>query len=187
VIISIYVSIFTAFINLFVDFLFVDILFAPMMPSTQQEKISQSLFSPKASQVREVEVPKTTQGRSASISKLDQVKRMTLLAIQTGNLELETTRVLPSSTLQAHEIAKLSVNEIIDDRVSVIKKTVLRHETQRRTSLLRARSKAIFKRNTFDFNEMDVNEQFVDLSVDIAEQRKELKRSQQEKFDEMWG
>jgi hypothetical protein len=201
---------------MFVDFMFVDILFAPTMASPKREKISNapsSSSSPEAlkanpqsapplcedieqpQQRRKVEIPTsspmgiTTPVRSTTTtSQLNRVKRLTLNKIQTGNLDLETTRVLPSSTLKAHALAKMSVNDIIDDRVSVIKKTVLCHETQRRASLLRARSKAkLTKDRVINLNEMSVNEQFIDLSVDIAEQRKELRRSQQEKFDEMWG
>jgi hypothetical protein len=203
VIISIYVSIFTALINLVVDFLFVDILFAPTMDSTKQlnkslpSQTNEQSSSPhcddaeQAHQTRKVEAPGApplTPVASSSAKQFNGVKRLTLLKIQSGNLDLETTRVLPSATLKAHALAKLSVNDIIDERVSVIKQTLLRHETQRRASSLRARSKAkSTRKGALNLNEMSVNDQFVDLAVDIAEQRKELRRSQQEKFDEMWG
>jgi len=52
---------------------------------------------------------------------------------------------------------------------------------------LRARSISVGL-NTISLVEISPEEdEFVELKVDIAEQRKELKRSQQEKFDEMWG
>jgi hypothetical protein len=199
VIISIYVSMFTALINLVVDFLFVDILFAPTMESTQREKAFQSLsiskqatkqvpssqpeLSPqaKANQTRKVEeVSSTSTPLTPVVTRASlRVKRLS----QSVNLELETTRVLPSSTLEAHELAKISVSDMIGDRMSAIKNILTRQETQRRASTRRSIS---FQKH-IPLNETSVADQFVDLSVDIAEQRKELKRSQQEKFDEMWG
>jgi hypothetical protein len=199
------VSIFTALINLVVDFLFVDILFAPTMDSKKQEKNLKVFRKAKFNKISSP-LPPNSQGEENkqainqtrraeettptpspmvphSSSNFQRVKRMTLQKIQSGNLELETTRVLPSSTLQAHQLATLSANEIIDDRVSAIRNTLVRQETIRRTS---SKRRASFMKN-IPLNEMSVDDQFVDLSVDIAEQRKELKRSQQEKYDEMWG
>jgi hypothetical protein len=196
---------FTALINLVVDFLFVDILFAPTMNSTKREtklspKLNQKVSVSKESsvavekaneQVQQSTSPPAPNSNSTpltpvmkdSSSQFKRVTRHTLTKIQSGNLDLETTRVLPSSTLEAHELAKLSVNDIIDDRVSAIRQTLVRQETQRRASSRRSVS---FMKN-IPLNEMSVDDQFVDLSVDIAEQRKELKRNQQDKFDEMWG
>jgi outer membrane usher protein FimD/PapC len=114
-----------------------------------------------------------------------RVKRLSqsLNKMQSGNLELETTRVLPSTTLEAHELAKISVSDMIGDRMSAIKTTLTRQETQRRASTRRS----VSFQKSIPLDEMSVADQFVDLSVDIAEQRKELKRNQQERFDEMWG
>jgi hypothetical protein len=217
VIISIYVSIFTALINLVVDFLFVDILFAPTMKASNRGTNSKSLInapskpnknssplrsiseaageSKQSNQTRRVE---ETTSRSTHLppphasltpvvpnpsSNLQRVKRLTLSTIPSGTLELETTRVLPSATLRAHRLARLSVKDIIGDRVSAIRNTLVRQETIRRTS---SRRRASFMKS-IPLNEMSTEDQFVDLTVDIAEQRKELKRNQQEKFDEMWG
>lgn len=193
---------FTALINLVVDFLFVDILFAPTMNSTEREtklspKLNQKSSVSKESSGAETKgnqqstSPPAPNSKSTpltpvmkdSSSQFKRVTRHTLTRIQSGNLDLETTRVLPSATLEAHELAKLSVNDIIDDRVSAIRQTLVRQETQRRASSRRSVS---FMKN-IPLNEMSVDDQFVDLSVDIAEQRKELKRNQQDKFDEMWG
>jgi hypothetical protein len=52
-----------------------------------------------------------------------------------------------------------------------------RQETQRRASTRRS----VSFQQSIPLNEMSVVDQFVDLSVDIAEQRKELKRNQQER------
>jgi hypothetical protein len=205
VIISIYVSMFTALINLVVDFLFVDILFAPTMESTKREKALQSLSATKpskqsssspeqrqqprskANQTRKVE---EVSARSTPLTPVvthpsSRVKRLSqsLNKMQSGNLELETTRVLPSTTLEAHELAKISVSDMIGDRMSAIKTTLTRQETQRRASTRRS----VSFQKSIPLDEMSVADQFVDLSVDIAEQRKELKRNQQERFDEMWG
>jgi hypothetical protein len=196
---------FTALINLVVDFLFVDILFAPTMKGTT--KLPAALLNEKSSsketqqqldtkvkrQVQPSSNLPTPPSKSTSLTPVTKdssnhfkrVTRLTLNKIQSGNLhvDLETTRVLPSATLEAHELAKISVNDIIDDRVSAIRKTLLRQETQRRASS--RRSVSFMK--SIPLSETSVEDQFVDLTVDIAEQRRELKRSQQDKFDEMWG
>jgi hypothetical protein len=176
VIISIYVSMFTAIINLLVDFLFVDILFAP----TKQSKEKTQLAAPEP----------TTESSLDPSTKL-KAKRLTLKTMQSSklDLDLETIRVLPSSTCNAHALAKLSVKEIMGDQVSAIKQTVLRHEDQRRAMTLKIKSRAKLNLQTVTLPRfgMDLEEQFAVLSGDIAEQRKLLKRNQQEKFDEMWG
>ena len=208
-IISIYVSIFTALINLVVDFLFVDILFAPTMNSSTEANKSKSStnvkskannLSPLQSVSRSKESKQgnpTREGIEATTAgsfpltpvvpntsgDFQRVKRLTLSTVGNANLELETTRVLPSSTLEAHQLAKLSVKDIIEDRVFAIRNSFVRQETTRRTS---SRRRASFMKS-IPLNEMSTEDQFVDLSVDIAEQRRELKRNQQEKFDEMWG
>lgn len=176
-----------------VDFLFVDILFAPTVDSNKQT-LPAKLNTHRPSNEQQLEKDVTMQvqpstnvsTRLTRVNSSNRFKRGTMLTlnkIQSGNFDLETTRVLPSATLEAHDLAKLSVKNILEDRVAAIKKTLLRQETQRRTSTKRSVS---FKKN-IPLPEMSPDDQFVDLTIDISEQRKELKRNQQDKFDEMWG
>ena len=145
-------------------------------------------------------------------------------------LDLETTRVVPSSTQEAHALAVLSMKEIISDRVNEIKQAVNRRELHRQESLSQMKHKYLpggnSLKNKLNFNDQEedlgvkvkslfgirinttsasnskvktnrgrslslddaaVEDQFAELTVDIIEQRKHLKRTQQETFDEIWG
>jgi hypothetical protein len=177
---------FTALINLVVDFLFVDILFAPTTDSNNRNKVSKEMpsLSPQPSVIEER--PPTNTATLVSLknrSTLNNVKRLTLATMKSSNLQLETTRVLPGATTDAHTLAKLSVKEILSDRVTALKNTLLHREYQRQTSIIKHKSRV----KSISVPGMDMEEQFAELTADIAEQRKLLKRSQQEKFDEMWG
>lgn len=46
--------------------------------------------------------------------------------MKSGNFDLETTRVVPSSTQEAHALAAISAKEIMKDRISEIKNGILR-------------------------------------------------------------
>jgi hypothetical protein len=192
VIISIYVSIFTALINLVVDFLFEDILLAPTMDSKGREK-DLKLMNAKQQQDQQTD-------RSLTCEKRSLDKQMLQKTQSYSRLDLETTRVVPSATEEAHLLAALSVKDIVKERVaeidqSVSKRDILRqassnlkhkHSMAKHRSILKVRGESAKVKQNAKSTDV-IEEQFVDLAVDITEQRKELKRSQQEKFDEMWG
>eukprot|EP00604_Paraphysomonas_vestita_P002520 CAMPEP_0174819598 /NCGR_PEP_ID=MMETSP1107-20130205/2931_1 /TAXON_ID=36770 /ORGANISM="Paraphysomonas vestita, Strain GFlagA" /LENGTH=227 /DNA_ID=CAMNT_0016033405 /DNA_START=199 /DNA_END=879 /DNA_ORIENTATION=- len=126
-----------------------------------------------------------------------------LIKSQSGKFDLETTRLVPSSTQEAHDLAVISVKDIIKDQVLDIKRTTLlqKHRRDKSVSLKQKSSLEKYReslRNRGEsrkvklgvnrcMDEVALEEQFVELTVDIMEQRKELKRSQQDGFDEMWG
>ncbi len=248
---------FTALINLVVDFLFEDILFAPTAASTKEESTWNTKMKKKedilerTSSIPENETPKTIPNRqngrmtATSISKLQGrlsfVKSNpdgSLVRATSSNafeLDLETTRVVPSSTQEAHALAVLSMKEIISDRVNEIKQAVNHRELHRQASLSQMKHKFLpggnLLKNKLNENQKEdqeedfgvkvkslfgiginsnntsasnskgksirgrslslddaaVEDQFAELTVDIIEQRKHLKRTQQETFDEIWG
>jgi hypothetical protein len=228
VIISIYVSMFTAFINLIVDFLFEDILFAPTMDSTKEEKAKDRILSMlqeskrkpvennnknKVDEESKKEVEKEEETRPGSSANQNPRERRShaplqprstlLVKMQSGKFDLETTRVVPSSTQEAHELAVISMKEIMQDQLSDIKKYTTSQEIRHKASLhLKQKSSLEKYRESLksrgeswkvksgvhrSVEEMALDEKFVELTVDIMEQRKALKRSQQDGFDEMWG
>lgn len=213
IIISIYVSMFTAVINLLVDFLFVDILFAPTLDSKKKEVESKEAHfkrgvpttsvTPSSRSVNDT-VNSVTEFRSVvSLGNGSDSHNFGLTRMQSGKFDLETTRVVPSSTHEAHSLAVLCVKDIIKDRDSEMKSSQSRRDLNRQSSSLfqqkrslekhrselkvRGESSKVKQNMSLMLDKTAVEDQFVDLSVDIIEQRKVLKRSQQERFDEMWG
>lgn len=248
VIISIYVSMFTAMINLVVDFLFEDILSAPTIDSTKnnknsilnanvnenkrreskEEKLSEdnddenkneNTSSNNSNSHEEIEIrpgsslskspnsnPNLKEAQLSSsrptLQRLDS-KKVILTKMKSGNFDLETTRVVPSSTQEAHALATISAKEIMKDRISEIKNSILRQDSRRQGSTnlkqksslekyreslkSRGESQQIKSKSHLSRDEIELEQQFMELTVDIMEQRKELKRSQQDGFDEMWG
>ena len=221
---------FTALINLIVDFLFEDILFAPTMDSTKKQKesiISKGINLKESHQKDnnnnnnnnnnnlkdgEIEIrPESSPSpsnqsnskESQSKSKSKEIKIQTRKTLFDNVKELETTRMVPSSTQEAHELAVISVKEIIKDQVSNIKNIMMRQESRRKESghlkqksslekyreslKHRGESQKVKSKANRSIDEVALEEQFIELTVDIVEQRKELKRSQQDGFDEMWG
>jgi hypothetical protein len=181
---------FTALINLLVDFLFVDILFAPTMDPKLRKNVLKEIpiqSLPPPSEQR----PPTTTHPPVPVSlnqpsALSNLKRLTVATMKSSNLNLQTTRVLPGTTKEAHTLARLSVRGILSDRISALQDTILRHDDQRRAITLKSKSR-MRSSHSLSVSGFDVEEQFAELSGDIAEQRKLLKRNQQEKFDELWG
>lgn len=195
---------FTAIINLFVDFLFVDILSAPTLDSTKhvkELKKSSSASAAPSNVVEDLNVPKA-QAAVSTGSGINS-RKLSLTKMQSGTFDLETTRVVPSSTREAHSLAVLCVKDMIKDRDSEIKSSQTRRDLHRQSSSLlkqkhslekhrsglkiRGESSKVKHSVSLMSDKSTVDEQFVDLTVDIIEQRKVLKRSQQERFDEMWG
>jgi len=260
VIISIYVSMFTAIINLVVDFLFEDILFAPTMDSKRkmnndkninninnklkekEMKESSIISKSKSNEIikeendeneennedKESSNNNTTNSNSyeeietrkvSSPSELTSNKSQTnnndnnsnnnnnrktiLTKMQSGKFDLETTRLVPSSTQEAHDLALISMKDIMKDQVSDINKmTILQKLRREKSSSLKQKSSLEKYRESLrnrgesrkvklgmnrGMDEIALEEQFLELTVDIMEQRKQLKRSQQDGFDEMWG
>ena len=123
--------------------------------------------------------------------------------MQSGKFDLETTRLVPSSTQEAHDLAVISMKDIMKDQVSDINKmTILQKLRREKSSSLKQKSSLEKYRESLrnrgesrkvklgmnrGMDEIALEEQFLELTVDIMEQRKQLKRSQQDGFDEMWG
>ena len=266
VIISIYVSMFTAIINLVVDFLFEDILFAPTMDSKrkmnddknidgknnninnnnnklkEKEMKESSIISKSKSneiikeenenedkessnnnttnsnsyeeiETRKVSSPSELTSNKSQINNNNNSNnnsdnnnnnnKTILTKMQSGKFDLETTRLVPSSTQEAHDLAVISMKDIMKDQVSDINKmTILQKLRREKSSSLKQKSSLEKYRESLrnrgesrkvklgmnrGMDEIALEEQFLELTVDIMEQRKQLKRSQQDGFDEMWG
>jgi hypothetical protein len=169
------------------------------MDSKKQEKNSKSMNTNHHQQQQQQQQDDVGRSHPSGERRVDQ-KHMFQKTQSVNRLDLETTRVVPSSTEEAHLLAALSVKDIVKERVveidqSLSKREIHRqasshlkhkHNMEKQRSMLKMRGEsAKVKQNARSIDLIE--EQLLDLSVDIAGQRKELKRSQQEKFDEMWG
>lgn len=192
-IISFVVALFTAPVNLVVDFLFVDILSAPTIDSLKKESSSRLSSSGLGNMFRRA---------STAVRKMSVVSKNAFSRLR-GDSEIlmTTTRVIPPRTKEAHDEAMECANDVIelarsrqDHRMKSIN---IRHSEFQAKKSERYRKGAISKtlKNTTPHPEADNSENvhekveslFSQLSNDITQQRKMLKRSQQEMFDNLWG
>lgn len=203
-IISVVVAMFTSPINLLVDFLFIDLLSAPTADSLKMEQLN--TFQRIAKNVSQAGTEVINAGRRVG-RRLSQasLQVVNIIAKSTGE-DLSTTRSIPQSTLEAQIIASTSATQLVnivqqENDSMRFKRNLERHESsvfKKRMTLLQKRrserrapdyeprgTRSRFFRN--ETKDKAIEDLFTELSVDIVEQRKYLKRSEQEIFDENWG
>lgn len=190
ILLSIIVAIFTAPVNLLVDFLFHDLLFAPTADSIK--------VAAEESTLSKVGRRVSTNIRRASAvgveiaSNVAKKARSTFLKSGSEKLKLETTLVVPDSAAEAHMLAYTSGIELINEVKSANESVINRRKTERSQSLLAKANRTtvqVNKRNLIIPNrpKTSVDDLFNELVFDIVEQRRLLLKSEQEDFDNAWG
>jgi vacuolar-type H+-ATPase subunit E/Vma4 len=185
-------------INLLLDFLFIEILSAPTVDSV---KVAEELSLIK-SDVRRVAMRANEEDMSQAIiaSKLSKKKLE-------RNSSMKTCLEIHGAAADAHMLALTTSKSVLDAAREGNKKVDSFRETPRYKSMLRKqqdsarmkqekKAKMIEGRQegesqsakTLDSRSASViDDLFVNLTLDIAEQRKLLPRGQHENFDDKWG
>jgi hypothetical protein len=198
VIISLVVALFTAPINSLVDFLFMEILCAPLAIHERAKNDNASTTT-----------DELTKQRLGKRKKRQALTRKTLF--------VDTVLVLPNIVTEAHSRVSLSAREVVDAAKATLenqmeKSLMIR---KRNTTLRKSHSKRNLNQQSSEeirpstaldgstgkiearkggkddviaqMSQLSIDELFLDLRVDINEQRKALKRSQQDSYDALWG
>jgi hypothetical protein len=208
-VIAIVVSIISAAINFVVDFLFIDVLSAPNADTLKMQA--------RESVVTRVVRRASNVGQRVSAVSAESVdairKRLSMFQARkdsVGSFEIATTKVVPVAASDAHYIATASVSAFMDSAKEKLKSRYALSEERRRSSVELQQKKrvekhrqtlrdrvnapvskkekvAIASTSSGDLYDLSVADTMVELEVDIASQRRLLKRTQQEGFDELWG
>ncbi|CAE7472509.1 unnamed protein product [Symbiodinium microadriaticum] len=205
VIISVVIAIFTAPVNLLVDFLFIEVLSAPS-PDALKAASAESTVSRTVQRVSNV-------GRRVSaaiVNTAGNIKvgaRKTILGTAAPKFDVDTTRLVPDAAAEAQILATHSVGNLLDDaRSNIDNRENLRRSQRQRASVVKVQKRqeqkqkkyAVLSENSpskqnlsrmmsLSVTDDKLQESFAELCVDMTEQRKVLKRSQQDGFDAMWG
>jgi hypothetical protein len=187
---SIVVAIFTAPINLFIDYLFVDVLSAPTVDDAKMQKE----HGTKQSQLGRMVKKAGESVRRASAVTADAVK----VARRRFGMGTHEAMQIPESTMEAHELARESSQHIIQERRDILEREKsFRHDNRSQVLLQRHQHKRAtkyhlsegqLKRTRDDSREgEELNELFSEFVVDLNEQRRVLKPSTRERYDSQWG
>ena len=192
-------------INLLVDFLFIDILAAP-----SGSKVNAVAVKSRVRQTMRRVSQVARRLSAASIASISAAKSKWWRA-PSATFQVDTVRVVPDTTANAQDLAIISVGNLADNARKRIDNEVLdrkynrsqahvnkvqsrrdkrahKNALQRQSSQRVAPSKEDRHRaTTFSVTDAKIREVFAELCVDIVEQRKRLKRGQQERFDAAWG
>jgi hypothetical protein len=169
-------------INLIVDFLFMEILSAPTVDSvklSEEESIMKSAVRRGA---------KVDHNVTRAVQRTDLVREDSI----------PTSRQIHSGAAEAHQVAYTCAKELIDqsrkdskDKRSLrstekYQASLVKHKTLelKKQTILRKLQSGVSPANKGPKLEDDL---FMELTVDISEQRKLIKRSQCEAFDDKWG
>jgi hypothetical protein len=148
--------------------------------------------------------------REASVATLESLRHKAVPIKQRKlsefKADLQTTRVVPEATAEAYALARTSTSELLvrtrqtlalDQRKrkelrssSTVFQQKVKLDKMRRHLKLKANPEMEHgngKARSICSLDGDVDELFLQLSVDIIEQRRLLKRHKQEAFDDMWG
>jgi hypothetical protein len=193
---SVVVAIFTAPINLFIDYLFVDILSAPSVDETKRQREQDT----KPSQLSRIVKKAGESVRRASAVTADAVKVAKRKFRMGSSHKPHEAMQIPESTLEAHELARESSVRIIEERRDILEKEksfrkdnrsqvlVQRHHNNKKRATKYKMSEEQLKRAKDDTGEAaELNELFCEFVVDLNEQRRALKPSVRERYDSQWG
>ena len=227
IIISIVVALFTAPINLIVDFIFIEILSAPTADSLKvqasRDAASRRVFRRLSNMTQRVS--------AVSVAAVNRVRKGMGSSLRRGSsgrkFDVDMTRLVPDSAQEAQLLATQSAGSMLEDAKRNIKIREESRKSQRKQSRLslviakqerkssylstaaeegdektppRQPSDVTLPQHADGAPDMDedlsvvtlrqdrkLRQKFAELYVDIGEQRKLLKPSQQEAFDAMWG
>lgn len=190
---SIVVAIFTAPINLLIDYLFVDILSAPSADDAKLQRQNDLVNSSRLG--RMVKKAGDTVRRASAVTA-DAVK---VARRRFGIKAAHESMQIPESTKEAHELARDSSQHIIQQRREVLEQEqssrnvnrsqelVLRNKKKRATKYHMSEGGQL-KRTRDDSDEVEeLNQLFCEFVVDLNEQRRLLKPSVRERYDSQWG
>ena len=202
ILLSIVVAIFTAPVNLLVDFLFCEVLSAPTADSLKIQTEDTTLKRAGRRMSNAVRRASITASKAAgSVSNAFKRGSRKLSSIQPT-----VTRLMPNSTVEAHALVHSSAS--IKDVMQSAQQSNAAIETHRRTTMARVKRPTVVKgkphksslhqqlpfSNEIDVkkfshyqNDTDMNETFLELCDDVQAQRKLLKRTEVDSFDTKWG
>lgn len=208
IVISVVIAILTTPVNLIVDFLCIDILTAPTADDIKlnaQENIAKKVGR-RLSNVARRASNVTMDAVNSIVKKIEPKKRQTMV--------MTKTMVVPGATKTAHSLASVSVKDFLysakqnnEEFVShrVIERTaamtVERARSERKQHINHSSTIGEIAHHGGNFNpsafevhskvgkglNSSVQSKFLELSIDMKDQRKKLKPCEQEEFDNYWG
>lgn len=190
---SVVVAILTAPINLLIDYLFVDILSAPSVDDAKMQRengLRESHFG------RVVKKAGDTLRRASAVTA-DAVK---VARRRFGMTIAHESVQIPETTIEAHELARDSAQQIIQEHRDIIDKEkssrsmtrsqmlIRRHRNQQSRSPQSSQHHFKSKGGSDDslYSEA-LTELFCEFMVDLNDQRRLLKPSIRERYDTQWG
>jgi hypothetical protein len=188
VLISLLVALLTSPINLVLDFIFNAILFAPTLNIVSEAVSSDSREGTSPISRARGTLRRTPAFNVRPIARREKSERALFFA--------DTTRVVPPEVVSAHD----TVSAYTADLVATAGSKVPLHSSltkakldasYRKISKIETHKRATqrYQKDISDLSLVDINtkEIFIRLKVEMEEQRKILKRNQQESFDFLWG
>jgi hypothetical protein len=190
---SVVVAIFTAPINLLIDYLFVDILSAPSADDAKMQRQNDL----KESRLGRIVKKAGDTVRRASAVTADAVK---VARRRFGVMGAHESVQIPETTKEAHELARDSSQQIIQERRDILEREkssrnlnrsqslVRRHHKQKNRATQYHVSQGQLKRTRADsVDSEELTELFCEFVVDLNDQRRLLKPSIRERYDAQWG
>jgi hypothetical protein len=186
---SVVVAILTAPINLLIDYLFVDILSAPSIDDAKMQQQNEL----KESRLGRIVKKAGDTVRRASAVTVDAVK---VARRRFGANGAHESIQIPETTKEAHELARDSSQQIIQERRDILERERSSRSMNRSESLVRRHHNARghdhvsqdqSKRTLDDAGDSELTQLFGEFVVDLNDQRQLLKPSIRERYDAQWG
>lgn len=204
------VAIFTAPINLLVDYLFVDVLSAPTLDEVKLKRQHEM----KQSKLNQMVKKAGDSVRRASAVTVDAIK---VARKQFGGQSHHVSLQIPETTMEAHTLAKLSSRMFVQEQKVILEKQLSSRNTTRSESLVARHQRSVTRnyalnnreRRTMDRAKHNDNNSrgedaksqqlrlreeveelahlFGEFMVDLNEQRRALKPSTRDRYDSQWG
>lgn len=187
ILLSVIVAVFTAPVNLLVDFLF-DILFSPTADSIK--------VAAEESTVKKVGRRVSVGIRRASVAgqqiaeNLSRKARTSFIqAFKNDKNVPENALVIPESAMEAQSLAYTSMKDMISDIKTNNERVLDRRKSAREASFKtkNRRTPTTVLASPIGKLNSPIEDLFNELCFDIVEQRRALKSSEQEEFDLAWG
>jgi hypothetical protein len=193
---SIVVAIFTAPINLFVDYLFVDILSAPSVDEIKRHKQNEMKESRLEQMVNKV--GGTVRRASVGVIQVAR-RRFGVMNAATAGHGVHQSMQIPESTMEAHEIARVSSKHLIEERRDNLEREqstrrgnrsqiLIQRQKKRETQSHLSHEQLKRTREVVEVEEVvELNQLFIEFVTDLNEQRRLLKPATRERYDSQWG
>jgi hypothetical protein len=185
--ISLVVALITSPINLLVDFLFEDVLRAPIKKAPPKKVDPSS--GRQSGLVRRVREASQLVKSSSFYNRFAKLKKQAAVAFFS-----EPTRIIPSQLNQIHSQVSSFAPALCTNLQHAMSHSVKRSQSRLAALLAKQRRsdahrtpKRIQVSEDYGLENVQVETRFGELSLEIAEQRKLLKKHQQESFDNLWG